>query len=102
MSGAMLVTTINISGSAIISGNTMFAAELGAPMTRLFFATVQAIMGFIWVEIADHPDTPDKGHPHSKTNYLQSAYVLIVAIGSLMLAWGTYGVVTAISSATGN
>ena len=88
--GALFLTAVNLAGSATISGNTALTSELAKCTPSLATALLASLVAFVWAELAGHPETPKSGHPHSRENYLQSAFALLIVVGLGSLCVGGY------------
>ena len=95
-SGAILLTSINLAGSAIVGGNADFASKVILSIWPLAMCAFFSLISFIFAELAAHPKTPETGHPHSKPNYLQSAFVFLTTLCLTSLLYGTYKLITAL------
>lgn len=96
-SGALLFAALNLVGAGISGGDTAFAASVSNSIWPLGYSTASAFIALLFAEIADHEATPVTGHPHSKSNYLQTAFVLLAVNG---LGWLIYGSARLLSAAT--
>lgn len=95
--GALLITTLNLIGIAFSADKTAYAAEISESLSGLIVAVGIGLIALIMAEIAEHPDTPIEGHPHSKGNYLQSAFALLGVTGLGGLFYGGFKLISAVS-----
>ncbi len=95
INGAMLFTNLNLIGSATVAGKIEYAKAISDPVGKLVLSSIFSILAFIFAEIAERPDTPAEGHPHSKRNYLESAFALLFITGMILIFIGILGSVDA-------
>src|ERR1051325_8068156 len=95
--GAFLFAALHLIGAGISGGNKEYAAKISASVWPLAQSMLFGLMALISTELAAHPSTPRRGHPHSKPNYLQTAFALIAAAG---LGYFLYGAWLLLENAT--
>ena len=86
--GALLFKAIDLVGAANIAGQTAYAEQIAESLSPLSYGFGYGLIALVFVELAAHPSTPATGHPHSVSNYLQSAFALIVVAGLVLLVFG--------------
>ena len=96
-SGTLLLTALNIVGSAVIGGNIEYASTISESLKPLGYSALGSLTALIFTEIGSHPETPNLGHPHSKSNYLQSAFAMILSVGLLWLIIGAFRLITSVA-----
>lgn len=94
-SGALLLAALNLVGSGISADDRAFVVEISRSITPLALSAATGLVSLIFAEIAAHPSTPSKGHPHSAANYLQTAFAMISVGGLGALLYGGYRLVSA-------
>ncbi len=95
--GAMLFAALNLVGAGVSASNIAFAESISGALIPLTYSAAFSLLSLIFTEVAAHPSTPTEGHPHSKSNYLQSAFVFIALNGLGGLLWGTVKLIDAAS-----
>lgn len=93
--GALLFAAFNLIGSGVSGGNKEYAAAVSRCVWPLSMCLLFVLFSIICTEIAEHPSTPEQGHPHSRANLLQTAGTLLVVPALLFLLWGAFSLVTA-------
>lgn len=96
-SGALLFTALNLVGAGISGGDTVFASKVSSSTWPLASSALASLIALICAEIAGHENTPEKGHPHSRPNYLQTAFALLVVSGLGQLLYGAWMLLSAAS-----
>lgn len=96
-SGALLFTALNLVGAGVSSDNIEFASRVSSSTWPLASSALASLIALICTEVAGHENTPDKGHPHSRPNYLQTAFALLVVSGLGQLLYGTWTLLSAAS-----
>ena len=94
-SGALLFSALNLVGAGISAGDKEYAAGISAAVSPLSVSACSGLMALICAEIAAHKDTPAEGHPHSKRNYLESAFVGLSILGLGYLVFGGFKLISA-------
>lgn len=94
---ALLFSAFNLIGAGISGGNNIFASEVSASITPISLSVLSGLLSLMFTELADHPKVPAKGHPHSKQNYIESAFVYLVVMGLGTLVYGGYVLISAIT-----
>ena len=97
INGALLLTALNIIGSAVVADQADYAKAISEPVPLLLSSSLAAGLAFLFAEMAGRRETPDEGHPHSKRNYLESAFTILVVSGLLPALWGGTQIVFAIT-----
>jgi hypothetical protein len=67
-----------------------YAAKVSEALWPLVSGAMSGVVSLLFVEIAAHESTPEKGHPHSKRNYLESAFVILAVFGLGQLMFGAF------------
>ena len=93
--GALLFAALDLVGVGISANDKTYAAKISASVSPLAFSALAALIALIAAEVAEHPDTPSEGHPHSKSNYLQTAFAMLLVLGLGNLIWGGYILISA-------
>jgi len=96
LAGALLLSSLDIVSGASSSGNMELAASVSGAIQPLVWSAAFAILAFICAELATHKETPETGHPHSKRNYLQTAFAYIAGGGLVWLCWGAFTLIRAV------
>ena len=80
-SGALLLKALDLSWAATLADKQVYAERLVGAVGFLVGGVAAGLFSFFCVEIAEHPVTPVHGHPHSRSNYLETAFALLVVTG---------------------
>lgn len=94
-SGALLFAGLNLIGAGVAAGDRAFAAGISEAVSPLSFTLSIGLIAFIMAEIAGNESTPDEGHPHSKRNYLQTVFALLVVAGLGGLIFSSFKLIAA-------
>lgn len=97
VSGTLLLTAFNIVSNAIISDKSEYAALVAEAFRPLAYSALGSLVALIFIEVGAHEETPSDGHPHSKSNYLQSAFAMILTVGLGCLIYGAFKLTTSVS-----
>jgi hypothetical protein len=96
-STALLFASFGLIGAGVSSGTDaghVFAAGVSGSLIPLGQCAFVSLIALIMVEIADHPSTPEQGHPHSKNNYLATVGAVGIVWGLGTLLWGGFTLIT--------
>jgi len=93
--GALLFAALDLVGVGLSIDDRMYAAKISKSLAPLAASALAGLMALIWAEIAAHPETPPEGHPHSTSNYLQSAFAMLIVFGLGGLLFGAYRLISA-------
>ncbi len=96
VSGALLFATLNLIGVGIAAGDSELVEELSIPKVFLAVSAFFGLLSFICAELAAHESTPAVGHPHSKRNYLESAFAYLAVCALIPLLVGGLMLITAV------
>ena len=94
-SGALLLAALQLVGAGVSSGNIVYSSKISESVIPLAGSTFMGFLALVFTELAAHPNVPVKGHPHSKENYLQSAFVYLGIIGAGLLIYGGFKLISA-------
>lgn len=94
IAGSLLFAALNLLGAGISAGDKGYAAGISGAVAPLGLSAATGFIAFICAELADHPATPAEGHPHSKRNYVQTAFALLAVSGLGSLVWGWFVLLT--------
>ena len=94
-SGALLFSALNLVGAGLSAGDKEYAAGISAAVGPLSISVCNGLLALICAEIAAHKTTPAEGHPHSKRNYLEAAFVLLSVTGLGYLIFGGFKLISA-------
>ncbi|MBX9462816.1 MAG: hypothetical protein KL840_07555 [Aquamicrobium sp.] len=95
--GAILFAALNLIAAGIAASNLAFAAQVSKAIWPLAYSSLFSLLATIFAEIAAHRSTLKRGHPHSKANYLQSAFAFIGVNGLGGLLVGTFLMIQAVT-----
>ena len=93
-----LFAAFNLIGAGISANQHIFVLNIKNCVIPLSSGLLWGFISYIFVEISAHKDVPKNGHPHSKINYLESAFVFISILGLGSLLKGVYILIDAILS----
>jgi hypothetical protein len=86
--GALLLACFGLIGAGVSGGDKAYASGVSGALLPLVLGLLFGIAALVCVELAEHPLTPESGHPHSRPNYLQTAFVFVVLSAPFQLGWG--------------
>lgn len=96
--GALMFSAFNLFGTMVSTNNKFLAAKIATSIMPLAISAFFGLLSLIFTELADHPDVPLKGRFHSKTNYIESAFVYLSILGFGSLLYGSYLLIKAVTN----
>lgn len=94
VSGALLLTALNLVAAGISAGDRQYAQGVSQSLAFLLISCGAGVVSFLCAELASDRRTPKTGHPHSVANYLQTAFAILVMVGMVFLVLGTLTLVS--------
>jgi hypothetical protein len=95
--GALLFAALDLVGVGIAVNDPLFTQNVSKSIIPLAASAGIGLVSLIATEVAEHKSTPRAGHPHSTSNYLQTAFALLVVFGFGHLLFGSFQLISAVT-----